>query len=162
MSSSQTPCLPPSKCSRPSISFKEMDAQHISETISFPSKPEWKPVTLTLYDLKINKNPVMEWIGKLYSVSENKVSWGPSCSGFKLGDCALNLLDGQGTTIESWWFDNAWAQNVEFGDLDYASSDVVTIDLTIKYDRAYIDYENVRPCDYKQSNSDNYYSRSIY
>ena len=42
--------LPPSKASRPNLQFKELEAQHVSETIYFPGKPDWKPITVTLYD----------------------------------------------------------------------------------------------------------------
>ena len=60
--------LPPSKSARPSLSFKEMDAQHLNETLYFPSKPEWKPVNLVLYDVKNNSNvdPVWDWLTKIY------------------------------------------------------------------------------------------------
>ena len=44
--------LPPSKASRPGLSFKELSMEHLTETIYYPGKPEWKPITLTLYDLR--------------------------------------------------------------------------------------------------------------
>ena len=136
-----TYALPPLRSSRPSLSFKEMEAQHLNETIFFPSKPEWKPFTLSLYD--INKksnyvNPVIKWIKSIYDASSG--SWSPnisSGSSFKK-ECRLEMLDGCGKTIETWIFDNAWPQNIEFGELDMSSSEVMTIDLTLRYDRAYI------------------------
>lgn len=134
-----SPCLPPSKGGRPSLSFKEIDAQHVTETIYFPSKPEWKPVNLTLYDIKKNKNPVIEWIKKVYEVNNTTSIWKPSCGkGIKIGNCRLELFDGAGNTIEQWKLENVWPNSIEFGDLDYSSSEVSTIDLTLRYDRAYI------------------------
>jgi hypothetical protein len=50
----------------------------------------------------------------------------------------LEMYNGCGDVLETWVFENAWPQAVEFGDLDMSSSDVVTCDLTIRYDRAYI------------------------
>ena len=44
--------LAPHKSARPTITFKEIEAQHLTETIYYPGKPDWKPVALTLYDLK--------------------------------------------------------------------------------------------------------------
>jgi hypothetical protein len=132
-------CLPPFKGGRPGLTFKEMDAQHLNETIYFPSKPDWKPINLSLYDIKKNKNPVIEWIKKVYEVSKDGSNWKPSASGFKMGTCFLELYDGAGNTIEKWVLENVWPNSIDFGDLDMSSSEVVTIDLTLRYDRAYLE-----------------------
>jgi hypothetical protein len=134
-----TPCLPPLKGGRPSINFKEMEAQHINETIYFPGKPEWKPISLSLYDLKKNKNVVIDWIKKIYDPSIDKFNWNPSADGFKIPECRLEMYDGCGNTIEKWVLENVWPQSIEFGDLDMSSSEVVTIDLQLRYDRAYLE-----------------------
>jgi hypothetical protein len=131
--------LPPLKSARPSLSFKEMEAQHLNETIFYPSKPEWKPVNLVLYDIKGSTNPVWKWITKAYDPSLDNGGWKPSVSsGFKIGRCSLEMYDGCGSVIEKWVFEGAWCQNIDFGDLDMSSSEVSTIDLTLRYDRAYI------------------------
>jgi hypothetical protein len=138
-----SPCLPPLKGGRPSINFKEMEAQHLNETVYFPGKPEWKPINLSLYDLKKNKNVVMEWIKNIYNPDLG--IWRPSCTDssvkssfkFKIPECELELYDGCGNTIERWILENVWPQSVEFGELDMSSSEVVTIDLQLRYDRAY-------------------------
>jgi hypothetical protein len=133
--------LPPMKGARPSINFKEIDSEHLSETIYFPGKPDWKPITLTLYDLKKNKNPVFEWLKKFYDPCSDSTTINYSTSltgddnGFKR-DATLELYDGCGHVIETWTFENVWPQSIEFGDLDMASSDVVTVDVTLRYDRA--------------------------
>lgn len=38
--------LPPVKGSRPKISFKEVEAQHVNETVFFPGKPDWQSFTV--------------------------------------------------------------------------------------------------------------------
>ena len=40
--------LPPRRSARPSISWKEQEVQHITETIYYPFKPDWKPIPLHL------------------------------------------------------------------------------------------------------------------
>lgn len=135
-----SPLLPPSKAARPSLSFKEMDAVHLTETVYFPGRPEWKPINLTLYDIKKNLNPVIKWLQKTYLVTAGGVSWSPSCGsgGIKINECRIVLYDGVGNDIETWILENVWPNNIEFGDLDYGQSDVLTVDLTLRYDRAYI------------------------
>lgn len=128
--------LPPSKAGRPSISFKSMEAQHMIETINFPSKPEWKAINLTLFDLKKSKNPVIEWISKIYEVTQSSATYKVATNGFKK-EATLELYDGCGEVIEKWVMENVYIESADFGDLDYTSSDVCMIDLSLKYDRAY-------------------------
>ena len=136
--------LPPSKGARPSISFKEMEAQHLTETVYFPGKPEWKPINLTLYDIKRKckeEHPIFEWLKKIYNPETGK--WTSPCpanetTSFKKSSATLELYDGCGEILEIWTFEGVWPNNIEFGDLDMQSSDVLTCDLTLRYDRAYI------------------------
>lgn len=133
-----TSMLPPLKSARPNLTFKEIEVQHLNETIYFPSKPDWKPVAVTLYDVKRNANPVFDWIKMVYNPEAG--TWRPSITtggnSFKK-TCNLELFDGCGETIERWVFENAWPQSVEWGELEMGSSDIVTVDLTLRYDRAY-------------------------
>lgn len=127
--------LPPLKSARPSLNFKEMEAQHLNETVFFPGKPEWKPITLTLFDLDGKENKVIDWIKQVYDASAG--DWLPSCDGTFKKRCTLELYNGCGDVIETWIFENAWPQSVEWGDLDMADSNFITIDITLRYDRAY-------------------------
>lgn len=129
--------LPPLRSARPSLSFKEMEAQHTTETIYFPGKPDWKPITLSLYDIKKPVHPVMKWIKELYDPQEGTYKY--SCDGFKKSRATLELYDGCGKVIETWIYENVWPQNAEFGELDMQSSEYLTCDLTLRYDRAYIE-----------------------
>lgn len=139
--------LPPLKSARPSLSFKEMEARHLTEHVYYPMKPEWKPINLILYDIKRDKHPVFEWIKKLYDVKQG--TWKPSVSVGQIGPQAndnfikpsikLNLYDGIGNIIETWIYENVWPQVIEFGELDMGSNEFVTCDLTLRYVRAYID-----------------------
>ena len=132
-----SPLLPPGKAGRPSLSFKEMDAQHITETVYFPGKPEWKPISLTLYDIKTERfNPVIQWIAKMYKVSEQEVSWNAGGPNNFKRDCSIDLYDGIGNIVEQWRLENVWPISIDFGDLDFGSSEILTIDLQLRYDRA--------------------------
>lgn len=134
--------LPPSKTARPSISFKEIEVQHLNETIYFPGKPEWKPITLTLYDLKRpgsgSEHPIFRWLKTIYN-PQIDAKYKFSCDGFKKDFATLEMYDGCGNVIERWIFETIWPQAVEFGDLDMSTSDLLTCDITLRYDRAYIE-----------------------
>lgn len=138
--------LPPLKSSRPSLSFKEIEAQHLSESVWFPMKPEWKQLNLVLYDLRCNENVVFEWIKMIYNpqVTNNRI-WNPSVGGAstrlntpfkKQGQ--LVLYDGCGKNIENWVLENCYPSQINFGSLDMSSSEVVTMELELRFDRAYL------------------------
>lgn len=136
--------IPSIKAARPQYTFKEHGAQHLNEEIFFPMKAEWKPITLTLYDIVRNKHPIIEWIAQVYRANPSEdYNWYPSVSGessaiqnpFKKL-CYLELYDGCGNIVEKWKYENAWPQSVDFGDLDYSSSDVLLCTITLRYDRA--------------------------
>lgn len=133
--------LPPFKSARPSLSFKEIAVEHMNETVYYPGKPEWKAVPLTLYDLKRDtdngSHPVWEWIKKCYDPG-NQSRFRPSAEGFKVPQATLRMYDGAGEVCQSWIFETVWCQNIEFGELDMSVSDIVTCNLTLRYDRAYL------------------------
>lgn len=134
----------PLKGQRPNFSFKEIALEHHSETIYMPGKIEWKPVQLTLYDTYNpqiqNDNPVYQWIRSFYYPNDGQYGYAaqntqPSMEQFKKS-AYINMYDGNGCLIESWWFQNAWPQEVNFNECDMGDSGVMTIDLTLRYDRA--------------------------
>lgn len=129
--------LPPKTAARPNIAFKEMQVEHLTETLFYPSKPEYKPIQLTLYDIQTPEtHPVLLWFSRCYNAQSG--TWTLPGAGF-IQDVRLELYDGCGTVLESWVFENAWPQQIDFGDLDMGSSEVVTCDITLRYARAYIE-----------------------
>jgi hypothetical protein len=135
----QTPILPPLKASRPSISFKEQSIEHVIETISRPTKPEWSSLDITLYDLHCNRNPVFDWLRKLYDPQRGSYGFSVGIGelSFIIPQADLQLLNGCGDVLESWRYENLWPQKIDWGDLDMENNDVITVDISFKYDRAY-------------------------
>lgn len=145
--------LPPAKSARPSMSFKEIEVQHVTETIFFPGKPEWKTITLSLYDIcsaynPKGEHPVMNWLKRLFDPESADYKFiideGDDANNFKL-DAAVELYDGCGNCLEKWFLNNCWPQSCDFQDLDMGSSDVLLAEMTLRYDRAYITRMNCTP-----------------
>ena len=53
---------------------------------------------------------------------------------------ALKLLDGVGNVVERWNIIGAWPMSVNFGELDYTSSDLVTATMSIRMDECRLEY----------------------
>jgi hypothetical protein len=127
--------LPPQRAARPDIKWKEMNIQHLAEEVYFAAKPDWTPIQITLYDLCTNgPHPVFEWLKKMYDPQKGTMKFPASF----VMQVTLDLYDGCGNTVESWVYDNAWPQTMNFHDLDMTSNDIVTCDITLRYTRAYV------------------------
>jgi len=137
ISAQGTNSLPPVKSARPSLTFKETQVEHLNETIYYPSKPEWKPITLSLYDVKKSEHPIYNWLKRMYDPKEGKIKT-PTDSEFML-TATLEMYDGCGQVMETWIYQECWPNAIEFGDLDMGSSEIVTCDLTLRYARAYLE-----------------------
>lgn len=129
--------LPPLNAARPNLGFKEMIAKHVSEDVYYAAKPDWRPINLVLYDLKKNgEHPVFKWIKEVYNPKSGNFK--PPNSGEFIKEARVELYDGCGERIESWNFEDVWPQSVNFQTLEMGSSEILTVDLTLRYVRAYI------------------------
>lgn len=138
VSAVQINTLPPSKGSRPNLTFKEIEVQHASETVYIPGKPDWKPLTLTLYDVARGENPVFKWIKKLYDPQSGDAIYKTMTQEGFAKRAELEMYSGAGDIIETWVFETVWPQAADFEDLDMGASDLCMVTLTLRYARAYI------------------------
>lgn len=139
------PALPPRKGSRPGLQMKEYEFQHLHESIWYPLKASWKTFNLVLYDIRCNQNVIFDWLERIYnpSASVDEIQFAPvlepinGTDTYKVPKCTLELYDGCGNVLETWYFENVYPSEINWGELDMDSADLVMCDLTIRYDRAY-------------------------
>ena len=130
------------KSARPNIGFKEIEVQHLGQTITFPGKVTFETINITLFDTipgngkrDVVTNPVWIWMNNWYNFYTGMYG---SPVGLKK-TCDVKLYDGCGNLVEKWVYENAFPINVNFGELDMgAGQEVCTIELQLKYDRAYL------------------------
>jgi hypothetical protein len=124
--------------SRPSFKFEEPEMHHDQEVVYFAGKQSWDPITLVWYDSQQDPDVSGELYDWLLSVSLFDAPLGPIVfhpSGYK-HDAELNLTDGAGIDIETWGMYGCWPSAVNFQELDYSSTDLMTCEATLRYDRA--------------------------
>lgn len=147
------PMLPPAKAARPSISIKEMEVRHLDEVVYYPGRQDWKTINLTLYHVQCQNNPVFDWLKALYNPQDKT---DPFKYGITVDDPATKnfdestlpqfikrnascvLYDGCGEIMETWTYDCVWPTSIDWGELDFESSDLVYVDVTLRYARAYV------------------------
>lgn len=120
--------------SRPKIKFDEPEMHHNQEVARFAGKTDWEPITLKWYDAEQPdvSADIYNWINTVSQISTANVN-PPSV--YKQ-NASLAMLDGTGQVTEQWNLCNAWPSSVDWGELDYTSSDIATIECTMRFDRA--------------------------
>lgn len=141
-----SPVLPPNTAARPSLTFKEIQIEHLVETISIPGKPEWGVLDVSLYDIQCKENPLFKWLKRLYDPFAGKYNTlvGRSYkTSYKISTAQLRMLNGCGEVLEIWVYEGLWVQKIDWGQLEMSSGDIVMVDISFKYDRAYQSLSNV-------------------
>jgi hypothetical protein len=127
------------KAARPSFNFDEVEMHHDQEVSWFAGKQKWDAIELEWYDAEQDpevSGGIYDWLNAVTDLRNVKVSK-PSKfpSGYKSRG-ELHMTDGQGSSTEKWTIHNVWPSKVNWNTLDYTSSEIQTIAVTIRYDRA--------------------------
>lgn len=119
---------------RPQLTFEETVIDYINTKRYLSGKMAYSPLNITLQDpiAPSAAQKAMNWVRLNYEVITGRASY---ASIYKK-DFSLKVLDPQGAVIEQWDIKGAWTQDVNFSDLDYASSDNLEIALVVRFDTA--------------------------
>jgi len=98
----------------------------------------WKPISITLRQLigPSTSQAVMEWIRLS---SESVTGRQGYAAGYKR-NVEIDMLDPTGVVVSKWILVNTMTTTSNFGQLDYSSSDLATIELGLQYDYAILAY----------------------
>ena len=123
------------KAARPTYKLEQGEMHHDQERAYFAGKTEWDPITLEFYDGEQSPDVskfVWDWVNITADIPAVTVA--PPASYKKKAD--LEMYDGGGTSTEKWVLWNVWPAETNWGDLDYTTSDIAMISVTMRYDRA--------------------------
>jgi len=117
---------------RPKKQFEETVIDYVNQKRYLAGKGEWQTISMTLHDpiAPSAAQKVTQWLRLVHDDPTGRMGYATMYK----KNFSLKLLDGLGNVVERWNFIGAWPQNVDFGDLDYASSDTVKVSATIRYD----------------------------
>ena len=123
---------------RPTITFEEIELNHINVKRYVKGKGSWEPLEITLYDpiVPSGAQAVMEWV----RLHHESVTGRDGYSDFYKKDITFNVLDPVGAVVEEWELKGAFIQSANFGDLAFDSSDPVEITMTLRYDYAILKF----------------------
>lgn len=126
--------------SRPNVNFNPITIDVYNSKVYLAGKPEWQEVNVTLRDDASGNvsRLVGEQLQKQFDFMEQASAAAGIDYKFVL---RYEVLDGgngasEPNVLETWEMYGCLVSQVNYGDMDYASSDAVTIDLTLRYDNA--------------------------
>ena len=122
---------------RPSLTHDEITIDAYTSRAYVAGKHTWEPVTITLRD-DINNNVNRHVAAQLQKQLNHGLQSAPAtASQYKFG-ILVEQLDGAqpATVIETWSMNGCFVQNVNYGENNYATSDVMQITLQIRFDSA--------------------------
>ena len=123
---------------RPTIQFETIALGHINVKRKLQGKGDWQDITITLYDPIVPSaaQKVMDWI----RLGHESITGRRGYADFYKKDITFYLLGPVGDKIEQWTLKGAFITSANFGELDWASNDPVSIELTLAYDYAILEF----------------------
>jgi hypothetical protein len=123
---------------RPTITNGEIVLDHINIDRKVKGKSRWSDVSITIYDPITSEGAqaVMEWIRFHHESLTGRDGY---AADYKR-DLEFYALSGLGEKIENWTLKGAFISDANFGQMDWGTEDAVTIELTLKYDYAILQY----------------------
>jgi len=119
--------------SRPKFTQEETEIQFLNTSTYVIGRFTWDSIDVTFRDPigPSAAQALMEWV-RLHS--ESVTGRQGYAAGYKK-DVELELLDPTGVVIEKWILQGTMLTNVDFGSLDYSTSDIAEITATLRMDR---------------------------
>jgi hypothetical protein len=138
---------------KPSYTLSETEHKFLGNTYYYPGAVTWDPVTAQLVNaVKPDGNRLLLdalYVAGYINPDEQAAIFNgqdpnrdfpgtPNKADAlaALGDVIIRELDGSGVVVGTWQLMNPFITNVKFGNLDYASEDLLNIDITFRYDFA--------------------------
>ena len=131
----------------PAFDVSEVEHNYLDNKFYFPGRVSWNEVSLTLVDpISVDAvsqtNKLLEAQGYKVPANESMVETMSKSKGtVALGSVFITIFGAEGDIVEQWLLNNPFIKSAKFGDLDYSSDDLRTVELTVRYDWATCDTE---------------------
>ena len=125
---------------RPSVTFGDIVVDVYNSKVKLAGKPEWADMTVKLRDDASGN--VSRLVGEQLQKQFDFMNQASAAAGIDYKFFTrLEMLDGGNgastpVVLETWEIVGCYLQGVDYGSVNYANNDIVTVDLTIKYDNA--------------------------
>lgn len=123
---------------KPSFTNGEIALDHINVKRYVKGKTQWNTIAVTLYDAIVpsGAQAVMDWARLHHESTTGRDGY----STYYKKEIKLRQLSPLGEIIEEWVLKGTYIADSNFGSLDWATEDVVQIEMTLRYDWAFLNF----------------------
>ena len=123
---------------KPSADNGEIVLDHINVQRYVKGKTIWNTIQISIYDAIVPSaaQKVMEWMRLHHESATGRDGY----SSMYKQDVTLQQLSALGEVIEEWTLKGTYLKDVNFGSLDWAQAESVTIEATLRYDWAFLNF----------------------
>tara|TARA_B100000497_G_C7684555_1_gene414623 strand:+ start:2264 stop:2773 length:510 start_codon:yes stop_codon:yes gene_type:complete len=123
---------------RPSMTNGEIVLDHMNIDRKVKGKSRWNDISITLYDpiVPSGAQAVMDWVRKHHESLTGRDGYSADYK----QNITFNSLSPTGEFIEEWTLVGAFILDTNFGSMDWSNEEAVTIEMTLKYDYAVLQY----------------------
>jgi hypothetical protein len=122
------------KASRPNLDIDEVELNYLNATTWMPGKAKWQTMNVSYYDVATaDAAPLFSWLASVYNLTNPVTLEMGSARSDYTATGVLKIWDGCGSLIETWTMSDMWPTNIDFGEVAYESSEICTIELTLRY-----------------------------
>ena len=123
---------------RPEITNGKVTIDHVNVRRYVKGRSEWSDITISLYDPVVPSaaQAAMEWV----RLHHESVTGRDGYSDFYKKDITFNSLGPVGDKVEEWKLKGAFISTAKFSDMDYTGEDIATVDLTLTFDYAILNF----------------------
>jgi hypothetical protein len=124
--------------SRPTITITDIEVPFLNTSTYVAGRFTWGTIDVTFKDPigPSASQALMEWIRLCAESVTGRMGY---AAGYKK-DIDLELLDPPGAVVQKWRLEGAFITSANFGSLDYNSSDIADIAVTLRPDRCILVY----------------------
>lgn len=120
--------------SRPNLEIEETEINFLNAKTWIPGKASWQTMTVTYLDVATaDQAPLFSWLASVYNFTNPVTLQMGSARSDYTATAILNMYDGCGQLLETWQMTDVWPTGINFGEVDYSSSDICEIELTLRY-----------------------------
>lgn len=121
---------------RPNVNFNGQTMHSYNSTMYYAGKPEWQAISMEVRDDITNS--VSRLVGHQLQKQMNFFEQTSAAAGINYKfTTIIEILDGGNEAVfEQWTLEGCFLDTVDYQQLEYSSSDAVTIQMQIRYDNA--------------------------
>lgn len=132
-------CLVLKEAARPKVNLEDVLMHHNQEEVHVAGKTSWDDISMTWYDVENDpdaSDAMWSWFNKVNILEGGQAGNVYAPDEYKAHVTTLQMLNGMGEPNETWELYNGWPKDMNWGDLTYENSDLATVEVTYRIDRA--------------------------